>query len=199
MRNRIICQAMKEMNEYGIKFTMNDLARHLGISKRTLYENFASKEELIGFILKMVLAEIKAEREAIVNNDQLSIQEKFRQILTIRSSICAESTDRAAIDIKKYMPELWKKAERDMEEMWQIMENLICEGEKIGCFRKVFFPALRVMFKGAFHEFANHSYLLQHKITIHEMLDRMTDILLFGVVSQENHQHYIASSEQKTD
>nr|WP_173812793.1 TetR/AcrR family transcriptional regulator [Dendrosporobacter quercicolus]NSL48209.1 TetR/AcrR family transcriptional regulator [Dendrosporobacter quercicolus DSM 1736]SDM09169.1 transcriptional regulator, TetR family [Dendrosporobacter quercicolus] len=186
MRNRILCEAMKEMNERGIKFTMDDLARRLGVSKRTLYENFASKEEIIAFIFKNALAELKEKRELIINDEQLDIREKFKQIMAVRPTLCAETTDRIAIEVKKFMPKQWKKVEDDMEELWESVESLIREGERTGCFRPVFFPAIRVMFKGAFHEFANHNFLLQNKVTIKEMIELMTDILLFGLVPKDS-------------
>lgn len=186
LRNRIMREAMKEMNEHGVRFTMDDLARRLGVSKRTLYENFSSKEEIIGFILQNALAEIKEKREAILKDNQLDAREKFKQIMAVRSSLCAESTDRVGIEIKKCMPEQWKKVEADIEEVWEVLENLIHEGEKNGSFRPVFFPAVRVMFKGAFYEFANHNFLLQHKVTMKEMIAFMTDILLFGLVPKRS-------------
>ncbi len=177
---------MEELNEHGVKFTMDNLARRLGISKRTLYENFASKEELIGFILQAALDEIKIKREAIFTDSQLDIQEKFKQLLLVRPSLCYQSTDRVAIEIKKFMPDYWRPVEASIDELWRMIESLIREGEQAGCFRTVFFPAVRVMFKGAFHEFANHEFLLQNKVTMREMIVFMTDILLFGVVNKEN-------------
>ena len=186
MRQRIMREAMIELNERGIKFTMDDLARRLGISKRTLYENFTSKEELIGFLLAEAIAEIKEKREAIAKNDTLDIRDKFKQMMTVRSSLWSESTDLLAIDIKKSMPEQWQKVESTLDELWEMIEDLLREGARIGCFRPVFFPAVRVIFKGAFNEFANYPFLLQHKVTVKEMIDYTFDILMFGLVAQEN-------------
>jgi AcrR family transcriptional regulator len=177
--------ALNEMNDRSIKFTMDDLARRLGMSKRTLYENFASKEEIVGFLLTEAIAEIKEKREAIINDDQLTICEKFKQVMTVRPYWCTETTDRISIDIKRCMPEQWQKVEKAMDELWEITERLVQEGVRQGYFRPVFFPAVRTMFKGAFNEFANHTFLLQHKVTIREMVDYMTDILMFGLVEKK--------------
>jgi AcrR family transcriptional regulator len=186
LRNRIFSEAVNEMNERGVKFTMDDLARRLGISKRTLYENFSSKEELVGSILTSAIAEIKTKRDRIANDPTLDIPEKFKQIMLVRPSLCPEKTDCVALDIKKFLPDQWRIVEEDIEERWEIIEKLIHQGEQTGCFRKVFFPAVRAMFKGAFHEFANHNYLLQHKVTMKEMIEFMTDILLYGLVTKTN-------------
>ena len=47
MRERIIMAVFDEIKLKSFKFTMNDLATRLSISKTSLYENFSSKAELI--------------------------------------------------------------------------------------------------------------------------------------------------------
>lgn len=183
-------EAMKEMDERGVKFTMDDLARRLGVSKRTLYENFSSKEELIGSILAESIAELKMLREAIVNDPSLDVCEKFRRIMLVKPSLCAKTTDRVAIEMKKCMPEHWAKLEGALDELWEITERLLQEGVQKGYFRPVFFPAMRAMFRGSFNEFANYSFLVRHKVTIDEMVGHMTDILMFGLMPGSEQKKY---------
>jgi AcrR family transcriptional regulator len=52
IRNRIIEGAAELFKNYGIKsVTMDSLANHLGISKRTIYEAFSDKDELLTGVL----------------------------------------------------------------------------------------------------------------------------------------------------
>ena len=44
MREKIIDATIEEFKQNGLKFTMNDLAKHLGISKKTIYTVFESKQ-----------------------------------------------------------------------------------------------------------------------------------------------------------
>jgi AcrR family transcriptional regulator len=37
LKDKIIDAVIEEFNEKGLKFTMDDIARHMGISKRTRY------------------------------------------------------------------------------------------------------------------------------------------------------------------
>ena len=41
IRAKILAEALREINRHGSDFHMDDLARNLRISKRTLYENFS--------------------------------------------------------------------------------------------------------------------------------------------------------------
>ena len=184
MRRRIMQGAMVELSERGVKFTMDELARRLGVSKRTLYENFASKEEIIGAILAESAAEIKAHREAVAIDDGLCISEKFRQMLAVRSSLWTGISETVFMDIKRCMPDQWRTIENTLDELWLVVETLLQEGVRAGHFRPVFFPAVRIMFRGAYYEFANYQFLAQHKVTIAEMIDHIIDILLYGIVQQ---------------
>jgi len=48
LRNRIIMTAFERFAKYGIRsVTMDQIANDLGISKRTLYETFSDKRELL--------------------------------------------------------------------------------------------------------------------------------------------------------
>ena len=52
-RERIIEGAAELFKTYGIKsVTMDSLANHLGMSKRTIYEVFSDKDELLIGVLK---------------------------------------------------------------------------------------------------------------------------------------------------
>lgn len=48
MKDSILAAATEEIRLHGSSFRMEDLARRLNISKRTLYENFRSKNEIFG-------------------------------------------------------------------------------------------------------------------------------------------------------
>ena len=47
MRDKIIDATVEEFKQNGLKFTMNDLAKHLGISKKTIYTVFESKQAVL--------------------------------------------------------------------------------------------------------------------------------------------------------
>ena len=188
MRRRIMQGAMAELSERGVKFTMDELARRLGVSKRTLYENFASKEEIVGAILAESAAEIKEKRETSALNDGLCISEKFRQMLTVRSSLWTGISETVFMDVKRCMPDQWRTIENTLDELWLVVEILLQEGVRTGHFRPIFFPALRIMFRGAYYEFANYQFLAQHKVTMEEMTDHIINILLYGIARQDGNE-----------
>ena len=106
--------------------------------------------------------------------------------MTVRPALWSESTEKLLHDIKKSMPDQCRKLESTMDDLWKVIEDLLHEGAQNGCFRPVFFPAVRIMFKGAYNELSNYTLLVEHKLTLTEMLYAILDILMYGVVVAEN-------------
>ena len=64
LRNKIIAYAMREFHQRGVKAVkMDEISRGLRVSKRTVYEIFGDKEELLLAGMKIERAEYKARVE----------------------------------------------------------------------------------------------------------------------------------------
>ena len=67
--------------EQGVKFTMDELALRLGISKKTLYELVRSKEELVERALTYYFDAVEREQRGIRENQSLSALQKTMRLL----------------------------------------------------------------------------------------------------------------------
>ena len=65
MREKIIDTAIEEFTKHGSKFTMNDVAKELGISKKTIYTIFESKQDVLVGIADRYARDFTDMREAI--------------------------------------------------------------------------------------------------------------------------------------
>ena len=73
-RERIIEQAAKMFAEQGIKsIRMDDIAKALGVSKRTLYEMFEDKEELLYLSIRFMQSRRMAKMEAKLRENSESL------------------------------------------------------------------------------------------------------------------------------
>jgi len=121
----------------GIKsVTMDDIARHLGISKKTLYKYVEDKDDLVrkslGYSSEMENAEMyklcAKEQNAIDESFEIS-NYVFKHIRYIHPSII--------FDLQKYHPEAWKEFSKAKKEQTNkcYMDN-IKKGIKEGLYRK---------------------------------------------------------------
>jgi AcrR family transcriptional regulator len=136
-RERIIDGAAQLFRIYGIKsVTMDSLAGHLGMSKRTIYEIFADKDELlIGVLNAMTIKQKELVKKVVAESDN-AIVAIFR-LLEINMDHIQNMSPAFQADMKKFHQDvLMNRA--DKCEMPDYRNNLevITSGIKQKLFRK---------------------------------------------------------------
>lgn len=183
MRNRIMTAAMEEFQETGIKFTMTDLATRLAISKSTLYAHFKSKEELIGAILDVFIENMRRQDEEIFNNDALNIPEKLRALLVNHPKVLLPVSNTFLLALKRQFPEKWKKSQQYREQKIQLILSLLTRGIENGYFRPVDLTLFKIILTSTISELLDQNFLMQNSLTFKEALEKMADILYFGITN----------------
>lgn len=184
MRKRIMAAAVAEMRERGIKFTMSDLARILGVSKRCLYAHFASKEQLIAAIIDTILEDIQEQRAAILADRELNFQDKLGAILCVSPRVFSPTSGRMADEVKRFMPAEWDRIRRFMDQHWVFLEEFLNEGIATGKLRPVYLPVVQKMLKGCTNEMVDYQFLMEHNISLDQAKSCMIDILTYGIVAR---------------
>ena len=182
MRMRIMAAAMEEMNEFGVRFTMSNLAARLAISKRTLYEHFDSKEVLIEAIVDVIILDMQTQRQRILEDPQLGLKEKLVKMLSVRPASFVKMEDRVKLDLRRQFPGLWKRAHESAEAQWNMIDEVLREGIEAGCFRPIYVPVVRKVLQGAVNEISEYGFLLDQRKTFHEMIGFITDIVIYGIM-----------------
>jgi AcrR family transcriptional regulator len=183
VKSRIIEGAIIETGEKGIKFTMNDLAQRLGVSKRTIYEHFDSKEELIEVIIDQFLDTMRRKEEEILNNTDLNSIEKLKAIAMILPNDIKLIYCSKFYEMRKYYPKQWQRIEKWAKE-WKPEGKLIEEGIASGQLHNVNTVVLRTMVIESMMTLLDQNYLMKHNITLKDALLSMADILLHGLVRE---------------
>lgn len=95
--------------KYGIKsVTMDDIAKELGISKKTLYRYFSDKQELVSKVIDFVLNQQQNCLADIHGIGLNSIDELF-EMARHANQILLEHNPATDYDLKKYYPEEFQK------------------------------------------------------------------------------------------
>lgn len=69
LRNRIIAQAKNQFMRLGIRsVSMDDICSQLGISKKTIYQHFKDKDELVDIVLQEEISVMQEEALGCLNN-----------------------------------------------------------------------------------------------------------------------------------
>jgi DNA-binding XRE family transcriptional regulator len=95
--------------KYGIKsITMDDVARELGISKKTLYQYVTDKDDLVG---KFIDIEIELRKDQICRCFRIgfnAIEELF-ELSVFMNKIILDQNPATEYDLKKYYPQHYQK------------------------------------------------------------------------------------------
>jgi TetR/AcrR family transcriptional regulator, cholesterol catabolism regulator len=142
-RNRIIEGAAELFKMYGIKsVTMDSLSSHLGISKRTIYEVFSDKDELLEGVLKCMAEKQKELIKRILDDSENAIVAIFKMLEFTRNHF-QDMSPAFLADLKKYHHDVLMKRS-DKCEMPDFSSNVtvIERGINEELFRKEIHPEL---------------------------------------------------------
>ncbi len=136
-KERIITESLKLFTRYGIRsITMDAIAENLGISKRTIYELFKNKDELLENCIIHSMKEKERNTEIIINNSA-NVIDAFLSVIKESVNIMKEINPIFFLDAKKYHPEVFRcKGKEHEEKEYNIIIQLIKQGEKEGYIKK---------------------------------------------------------------
>lgn len=121
-RLEILERASNVYMRLGIKsVTMDDLARQLGISKKTIYKYFDDKSDLVRSIVEIKLEEDQANCINCISQKGNAIDDLI-QVSKLIAEHIGKVTPMVIYEIKKYHPDAWQLME---EHRWDFMLNTI--------------------------------------------------------------------------
>ena len=154
MKEDIVKRALNDFMQYGFKtFTMDDLANKMGMSKKTLYEYFPSKQDLVDACLDYALEMSCTNVTTFVQGEGSVIENVYRNQKKVQEVFNINS-DRPIWELQKYYPKTYERMDKEFIEadclfVDKVMERGIQEGlfrEDINLkFFKIFYTAVQRM------------------------------------------------------
>ena len=127
-------KAAKLFHRYGIKsVSMDDVARELSISKKTLYKLFKDKRDLVAKVLACPAQEVPKKLD---ESPTMNAVEKHIMVYKDIVDFLSEMNPSFEYDLKKYYPELHKEMiQARRKTIYENMEKDLKQGIKEGFFR----------------------------------------------------------------
>lgn len=184
MKENIAQTALSEMMRRGLKFSIRDIAGQLGISTKTVYQYFESKEQIISYIIEQSIAEMKQAEMEVYRDSSLSIQQKLKKMLVLlpRGSVIIDV--RLLHELKLRYPEQWKEVDHYINHGWDAIRQLAKMGIESGDYRPFDMELLIQMYVGALHRLTDDQVKAGKELSLEKALERVVDILLQGIVSR---------------
>ncbi len=136
MKESILEKAMEMYIKLGFKgVTLDDIAQEMSISKKTIYQHFANRNELIEAVAKKIMTEIKCDIDTLSQGQMDPMEEMFVIRRYLRKTL--EGKFQLPIyQLNKFFPEIAQKLKRDQfGKMYESVMDNLSRGIKAGFYR----------------------------------------------------------------
>jgi len=183
LKERIIENASALFFQKGVKsMTMSDIANELGISKRTLYEVFRDKEDLLENCINTHLVKADKAKQTFENSDD---------VIEAMMRIYAKSLDEVRLinrsvmyDLKKYHSRLYKKIEQNQQESAFTLLPLLNKGVEQGLIRSdVNFEIILWLVKSQFKALMNDEYFPSDRYSLTDFIPAIILNFMRGIAT----------------
>lgn len=104
---KILEKAEALFMKYGIRsVTMDDIARHLSVSKKTLYQYFADKDDLVYKVSTVFLDRTFRQYDSIARDSKNSVEELSKISVCMKCDM-ENMNPSMLFDLQKYHPKAW--------------------------------------------------------------------------------------------
>ncbi len=186
-KQRIVEVASKRFRQVGIsKVTLDEIASELGMSKKTMYKFFPSKEDLLSAVVHGMMNGLRAKVESIVLSNK-SFTEKLPEILGHLGREIGMTSKQFLIDLQRFTPELWK--EMDEFRRQRILTNvrqLFVQAKEENIFRgDVNIDLFLLIFVNSVQNIVTPQVLSEQSFSMNEALGGIFKIIFLGVMTDE--------------
>lgn len=203
IRGRIIEASRQLFFQYGFtKVTTDEIAEAAGISKKTLYQYFESKEKLILDVMHETGEEMFRAAEAIFSDPETSLTEKLRSFMELRASWAPHLKQPLINDAQRNYPGVWRQFEETRNTHIRLfLDHLIEQGIKQKVFKKdVDRRMLELVFMGAVNSIMGPESLSRLSYSLEEAQDGIIKIVFTGVLTdkaRDEFESYMKKSQNK--
>jgi len=108
IKDKIIQGATEQFMLYGVKsVTMDDIANALGMSKRTIYENFTNKKELLMDVVDYVHQQQDLQEQQMADEAETIIDEFFNLFTSFDDRY--QRSGKFTFEVGKFYPEIYEE------------------------------------------------------------------------------------------
>ena len=188
IKNRIISGAYDLFAKFGVKsITMDEIARNLGMSKKTIYQHFNDKDELVKLVVQSVMIQQESELQLIHATAKDPVDEVLKLSEYLRSMF-VNMNPFLLLDIKRYYPQAYKLFTDYKEQcvISMLAENLKW-GMDIGLYRRDLNIDILSRLRMEEVEWGFNPAVFGEKVHLHEVQLQLIEHFLYGICTLKGH------------
>ncbi|MBM7856146.1 AcrR family transcriptional regulator [Desulfohalotomaculum tongense] len=184
MKERIIQETKKQVSKFGFRrFTIDDVAFNLGISKKTIYKYFDSKRQLISAVIDSWLEREKERTLQIMESDDNWL-EKLQKVIFYE--IKKQIPLWMIAELQRFFPEEWSKTNAMGRFKHEQLRKLLRQGIEEGDIRSDLHPAvIELVIYRSIHGLFETDFLILNNLTVNQVKKEIKKIILHGILKKD--------------
>ena len=171
---------------------MDVLAHELGMSKKTLYVHFPSKDAIIGAIIDEIGTAIRTRMDVVLSDPKLTFTQKLCSLNEIVGSTLAKASPGMLHDLQRFAPTLYQKIDDVRQRnVPYVFGRLIRAGIAEGMVRPEVDPDFAVEFwLQAMRGLTQPTVLDRTQLTPRQTLEKAIKLFFGGLLTAAGHRDY---------
>jgi AcrR family transcriptional regulator len=186
---RIVDTARRHFFTHGFRsVTMDDLAEELGMSKKTLYAWFPSKDALLKAVLLDKFRSVESDLDRIVSEGSADVLAALQRLLACMQRHAEEIQPPFVRDIRRETPKVFKLIEsRRRDVVRRYFGRIFGAGRRAGIIRKDIPTKLAIeILLGATNAIMNPQKMAELDLTPKTGYSAILSVILEGVITQNS-------------
>ncbi len=163
-------------------FTMDEIARDAGVSKKTLYRLIPSKKELVMMVLDRQIEIMEKKQQAVLESPSMVFKDRLAALFRIVSDFYSRISSESFRDMVKFSPDLWEKIRQRRGEALDGIIRLLEKGRVDGHIRNDISPVfLGRYFHSTIDSLLTPRVMMEEDMTPNQLLDITLSLIFHGI------------------
>ncbi|MBB6673874.1 TetR/AcrR family transcriptional regulator [Cohnella nanjingensis] len=166
-KRKLAAKLLHPMKSVGFQqLRMDDFAKHMDISKATLYKYFSSKDEIIEMLVQMFIDLVIEKDQAELPDDKVSYADRFQQSFARTLHIANYGNDPFMNDLREGYPAFYAMLNASIGSRNERLRTFYENGMDDGVFNRLNANLIILQDEMMFRHLIDPSYLMKHHLTL---------------------------------
>jgi AcrR family transcriptional regulator len=192
IRDRILKGAEELFLKYGIRsVSMDDIARHLSISKKTIYQYFVDKDEIVTQFTQNHLNHTRAGFDGLTATSKNALDELIKIQVFMKKNL-QDVNPSLLFDLRKYHPKAWSAwTEHKNNHIRQSVVRNLKQGIEEGLYRSNLNPEILAVLRiEAIQWLFDGQIVPNEKFQMMDIQAQMMDHFMYGLLTEKGRKLY---------
>lgn len=193
LRERMLVAARDLFYIHGFsRVTMEEIANKLGMSKKTIYKFFESKDEIVQDVVRKTLTEVDTACKELMLQSNVNFVDKLKQMMTTVGMQYSRMGRPLIEDLQRNSPAAWKMiSDYRTEKIQRDFGTLLKEGIDKGVFRNdIDRELVLLIYTHSIQDIINPEILSRIPFTAAQVFDAIIKVIFEGILTEVGRKQY---------